>query len=51
MTGAWDRRPVFWVAYAVVALAAFGLAALFLAGEFVFPIVNQIAQPLFWFGA
>ena len=26
MTGAWDRRPVFWVAYAVVALAALAVA-------------------------
>jgi NADH-quinone oxidoreductase subunit H len=33
----------------VVALASFGLAALFLAGEFVFPVINMIAMPLFWF--
>ncbi|HTP86777.1 MAG TPA: complex I subunit 1 family protein [Bryobacteraceae bacterium] len=44
-------RPKDRFTFPVVAAACFGLAALFLAGEFVFPIVNQIAMPLFWFGA
>jgi NADH-quinone oxidoreductase subunit H len=49
---AWNpARPKDRFTFPVVALASFALAALFLAGEFVFPIVNKIAQPLFWFAA
>ena len=49
---AWNpARPKDRFTFPVVALACFGLAGLFLAGEFVFPLVNQIAQPLFWFAA
>ena len=44
-------RPKDRFTFPVVALASFGLAGLFLAGIFVFPLINQIAQPLFWFGA
>jgi NADH-quinone oxidoreductase subunit H len=44
-------RPKDRYTFPVVALTSFGLAALFLAGEFVFPIVNRIAMPLFWFCA
>jgi NADH-quinone oxidoreductase subunit H len=42
-------RPKDRFTFPVVALASFGLAALFLAGEFVFPVINTIAMPLFWF--
>jgi NADH-quinone oxidoreductase subunit H len=42
-------RPKDRFTFPVVALASFGLAALFLAGEFVFPVINVIAMPLFWF--
>jgi NADH-quinone oxidoreductase subunit H len=44
-------RPKDRYTFPVVALTSFGLTALFLAGEFFIPLINQIAQPLFWFGA
>ncbi len=42
----WDKYS-----FPVVTLAFLGIAGIFLLGEFVFPLINTILMPLFWFGA
>ncbi len=42
----WDKYS-----FPVVTLAFLGIAGIFLVGEFVFPLINTILMPLFWFCA